>query len=495
MWLKILRSRPVHMAAVSGISVYVLLTIVGMLMHENEHTSTSSRQRYSANQIQLEDGGIVQLNNRDLFNPNLAKDPFGDENLNGHKREALVAAPADDTNFIYLGKQPQGEGAGDSDRLNHIANLLENIQAKMDKNDPDKEQGMNADLKDVQNAIKGLIGGEDKKVEHRTEKSSRVVLEEPDEKEALEAVGIDELAFVNEPSQSLSHCPKTVQTLAKYSKWFSTRYEHGIKLFTDFEDIRNYKNYHKLEHYTPPFGFKRTKRQQFADIMNHPNFTNSPLFNDGERPRCLRCAVVGCGGILNGSNAGEEIDSHDLVFRLNRAMSSGRFAQDVGVKTSLYTFFPESMHAQDVIDENAMYIYTIFKQYDVDYMESIIKNQSPPIYVQKGKKYKLKKPPIPADRLKLLHPDFSRYVFTRFLDGKSHRPTTGALVVMLAVHICDEVTIYGFGYDTRFTLHYYDKAFVSHTDKSTALHDVDNERGLWNKLHEEGVIRFFKRDL
>ena len=71
----------------------------------------------------------------------------------------------------------------------------------------------------------------------------------------------------------------------------------------------------------------------------------------------------------------------------------------------------------------------------------------------------------------------------------------GALVVMLAVHICDEVTIYGFGYDKRFTLHYYDKAFVNHTDKSTALHDVDNERGLWNKLHEEGVIRFFKRDL
>eukprot|EP00057_Strongylocentrotus_purpuratus_P004036 XP_003727881.2 PREDICTED: alpha-N-acetylgalactosaminide alpha-2,6-sialyltransferase 2 [Strongylocentrotus purpuratus] len=87
--------------------------------------------------------------------------------------------------------------------------------------------------------------------------------------------------------------------------------------------------------------------------MSHPNFTNSALFGDKERPKCLRCAVVGCGGILNGSNAGPEIDSHDLVFRLNRALSSGRFAQDVGVKTSLYTFFPESMHAQDVVDDHA----------------------------------------------------------------------------------------------------------------------------------------------
>ena len=71
---------------------------------------------------------------------------------------------------------------------------------------------------------------------------------------------------------------------------------------------------------------------------------------------------------------------------------------------------------------------------------------------------------------------------------------TGALVVLLALHICDEATIYGFGYDPRFTMHYYDNHFVAHTKKSTGLHDVDNERNLWIKLHEEGAIRLFKRD-
>ena len=40
-----------------------------------------------------------------------------------------------------------------------------------------------------------------------------------------------------------------------------------------------------------------------------------------------------------------------VLCRLNRALSSGRFADDVGVKTSFYTFFPESMHATDVTDE------------------------------------------------------------------------------------------------------------------------------------------------
>lgn len=84
----------------------------------------------------------------------------------------------------------------------------------------------------------------------------------------------------------------------------------------------------------------------------------------------MRCAVVGNGGILNGSRQGEAIDAHDLVFRWGRGRIEGGpggagevpapdtaprcshrlngavirgFEEDVGTKISFYGFTVNTM--------------------------------------------------------------------------------------------------------------------------------------------------------
>ncbi|XP_071954545.1 CMP-N-acetylneuraminate-beta-galactosamide-alpha-2,3-sialyltransferase 1-like isoform X1 [Antedon mediterranea] len=325
----------------------------------------------------------------------------------------------------------------------------------------------------------------------------KTLLEEPKDKPPPYAkVNASFLPFLKDKNYIPSTCPKTVLQITKYSSWFRDRFIPDIKLFMDAEDVNDFTNFYKLAHYRSPFGFRSVTREVLGNILNNPNFTNPLLQLRDSTQKCVSCAVVGCGGILNGSKAGAEIDSHDVVFRLNRAKSSGRFAKDVGRKTTFYTFFPESQHIADVEDKDVSIMYATFKSYDFNYIANIINSEAPPPFLSKGKSYKIRRPAgISIDRLKLIHPDFFRYTFTRYLDEKSHRPTTGALIVILALQLCDEVDIYGYGYDPRFTMHYYDKKFVVHTDRSTASHDIDNERVLWKKLHEEGVLRFFKRDM
>ncbi len=56
-------------------------------------------------------------------------------------------------------------------------------------------------------------------------------------------------------------------------------------------------------------------------VLDSPN--NQYLFDDrfvdGRLPKndssCIRCAVIGNGGIMNGSKMGKEIDANDYVFR------------------------------------------------------------------------------------------------------------------------------------------------------------------------------------
>ncbi|XP_019613443.1 PREDICTED: CMP-N-acetylneuraminate-beta-galactosamide-alpha-2,3-sialyltransferase 2-like [Branchiostoma belcheri] len=383
-------------------------------------------------------------------------------------------------------------------------NLSEGISIETDeerikkeqKDAEDKKKEQPADTKDKKEEKKEDV--KEKKEESEDLKMALSKLRPPkDELPALprKSPPLKEATFTKDWEFTPSNCVTTIMDKVEDSEWFGERYMENIKVFLDSEDVNSAEQFNKLQLYGLPFGFRAQKREVLARLLNNKNFTNSPVFH-GERRECIRCAVVGAGGSLNGSALGKEIDGHDYVFRLNRALTGGKYSKDIGNKTDFYTFFPESSYGHQLkTKDNVTFIFASFKQYDIDQAIAMVEGTDMPDFcTKKGGCRKLRNPHIPANQLKLLHPDFIRYVHARFLNATGSRPTTGAMVTFIAIQLCDEVNTYGFGYDPRFTIHYYDNKFTVHTAKSTGSHNIDNERALWKLLDNVGVVTWHRRD-
>ncbi|ELW68283.1 Alpha-N-acetylgalactosaminide alpha-2,6-sialyltransferase 2 [Tupaia chinensis] len=304
----------------------------------------------------------------------------------------------------------------------------------------------------------------------------------------------------------------------------------------------------------------------------HPVITSTlSLLNDSESAglfassrehphTCIRCAVVGNGGILNGSRQGLNIDSHDYVFRLNGAVIKG-FERDVGTKTSFYGFTVNTMknslisyrdlgfssvpQGQDLhyifipsdlrdylmlrsailgvpVPEgpdtgdrspshspatSASYIGPIrsIPSYITPYVPRFMKEppffQPPTAPLPQNKPHTYFGPEASASKFKLLHPDFISYLTKRFLKSKLinthfgdlYMPSTGALMLLTALHTCDQVSAYGFitsNYQ-KYSDHYFERQ--KQPLIFYANHDLSLEASLWKDLHQAGILWLYQR--
>ncbi|XP_054483490.1 alpha-N-acetylgalactosaminide alpha-2,6-sialyltransferase 1-like [Anoplopoma fimbria] len=222
----------------------------------------------------------------------------------------------------------------------------------------------------------------------------------------------------------------------------------------------NMSEWNRLSHFNNPFGFMEFNHDEVmagAKLIPKPN--EPLLLPKPGSDRCMSCAVVGMGGILNGSKMGKEIDAHDYVFRMNGAITKG-FEEDVGNRTSVYVHTAHSITASQYLlrkyeyksipdDEGIKYVMIPEGMRDFNWMEGLFKNQR----VTAGQ-YKNKRPwtyyaeQYNETRFYVLHQDFLRYVRNRFLKSPHlndpHwaivRPTNGAFTLFLALHTCDTVS-------------------------------------------------------
>ncbi|XP_036785991.2 CMP-N-acetylneuraminate-beta-galactosamide-alpha-2,3-sialyltransferase 4 isoform X2 [Manis pentadactyla] len=203
--------------------------------------------------------------------------------------------------------------------------------------------------------------------------------------------------------------------------------------------------------------------------------------------KCRRCVVVGNGHRLRNSSLGDAINKYDVVIRLNNAPVAG-FEGDVGSKTTMRLFYPESAHFNPKVENNpdTLLVLVAFKAMDFHWIETILGDKK---RVRKGF---WKQPPLIWDvnpkQIRILNPFFMQIAADRLLNLPMHqprkikqKPTTGLLAITLALHLCDLVHIAGFGYpdihNKKQTIHYYEQI----TLKSMAVSSPCLRAG-WGRL-------------
>ncbi|XP_078698541.1 alpha-N-acetylgalactosaminide alpha-2,6-sialyltransferase 2-like isoform X1 [Branchiostoma floridae x Branchiostoma belcheri] len=278
------------------------------------------------------------------------------------------------------------------------------------------------------------------------------------------------------------------------------------------------EEYARLTQFKMSYGWDGMSYEDVKNCLRHLNTSAHRYMFPGWAPDhagCIRCAVVGNGGILRGSGKGREIDGHDFVWRVNAAITEG-FEEDVGKRTSFYFHSVNSMkksaaHAglsgfRDRLppqSKDTVYTSISHGRRDYVYFDAAI-NWKP---VKSGRdRSKAHEPPSeygvkPAStKFRMLHPDFMRYLKYHWLNSSRgygrfegiYQPSKGAMMLLAALHTCDVTDAYGFltADHAQYSDHYYEKdwqKFVFYVN-----HDFKMEMKLWDELDKAGLMALYR---
>ncbi|XP_077405339.1 CMP-N-acetylneuraminate-beta-galactosamide-alpha-2,3-sialyltransferase 1-like [Vanacampus margaritifer] len=202
--------------------------------------------------------------------------------------------------------------------------------------------------------------------------------------------------------------------------------------------------------------------------------------------RFRMCAVVGNSANLKDSHYGRLIDSHDVVLRMNKSPIKG-YEEDVGAKTTHRLMYPES--ATD-LDNITHLVLSPFKIMDMVWLEKALTTGF------RGETYEPVRSTIRANKnlVMVLNPGFIAYVHRTWLRRQHGYPSTGILAVILALHMCEKVHVFGYGADSNGNWsHYWEK--LKNPKLGTGLHYGNEEYQLIQKLAQDKKIHFFENSL
>lgn len=226
-------------------------------------------------------------------------------------------------------------------------------------------------------------------------------------------------------------------------------------------------------------------RRFSSDIMLDLVNVLGDLMRTKER-KYKSCAVVGNSGILLNNEHGDLIDSHEVVIRLNNART-GSFERYVGKKTSISFVNSNILHlcarregcyCHPYGADVPILMYICQPAHFLDYLVCNSSHKSPLIITDPRfdvlctrivKYYSLKRFVETSGK------DVEQWIPAH--DGPNFHYSSGMQAVMLAVGVCDKVSIFGFGKSAGFKHHY-------HTNQKSelALHDYEAEYDFYQDL-------------
>ncbi|XP_069740657.1 CMP-N-acetylneuraminate-beta-galactosamide-alpha-2,3-sialyltransferase 2-like [Narcine bancroftii] len=193
--------------------------------------------------------------------------------------------------------------------------------------------------------------------------------------------------------------------------------------------------------------------------------------------QCWSCAVVGNSGHLLGSGYGALIDSHHVVLRMNKAMTEG-YESDVGRKTTHHIMYPES--AKD-LKANVVPVLVPFKPQDLIWLESV-----------QGSFRTQKSIRAAWDKAAILHPAFMKYVHDSWMEQHGRYPSTGLLALILSLHLCDQLSVFGYGADSKGNWHHYwEHNRNAGAFRRTGVHNATFEAAVIQQLARIGKVRLY----
>ncbi|TRY99334.1 hypothetical protein DNTS_004849 [Danionella cerebrum] len=249
--------------------------------------------------------------------------------------------------------------------------------------------------------------------------------------------------------------------------------------------------------YPPPFGFLNMRNELEEILTLLPVSSEERLGGSA----CQRCLVIGNGGILKGLGLGPLLNQFDIIIRLNSGPLQ-EFSADVGNRTTIRMSYPEGCpKVWEDTDPELKFVAVIYKSVDFHWLRAMISKTSVSmwdrLFFWQNVPMRI---PVKSSQFLLLNPEIIRYVALDLLHYPKPRervwgwdqnvPTLGVSALNLATHLCDEVSLAGFGYNLsqhEVPLHYYDNRPMTHMLKE-AMHDVRTETAFLKHLVTSGSI-------